>query len=453
MPEEMERLDAAFSPAGAPSFYYWRASSLPPESLRLRLRPSLAAAGDATHHPLGIILRQPAARRSDGVVRHKGCYYVEVMRKSTYAKPACTNACFTEPYSGGWYHHAMPGSGVFLRADAKVMDFTCAPWVSHAPLASLAVIQTGRFSALCLAGWCVPSGCRNVSYRDAKPTWSTPAHLREDPMLNRHGLTKLGFKIGIGYWARDYASWHDAGLKTIIDFRPTDVQPASYKNGTIRMACSPQGHHYYVAQWRQPHGWRMERCLCDHNQEFLNCAQLRRWQAPSACEELPPVPPWGAPGAASGREPPLPPPSPPVPSRGQAPDCVVWRARVIARGPSACADLPAVALDPAGRPPPATAIEDLLKRHSCNATGAYVAWPPRRNKTTFDNFEGEKRSVDNVGLPILPQPLPASPRLSPPLPAPPGPAPPRPTATLPAPRAPPHSSRLGHASRGYFDLV
>lgn len=128
--EEMERLDAAFSPAGAPSFYYWRAS-LPPESLRLRLRPSLAAAGDATHHPLGIIVRQPAARRSDGVVRHKGCYYVEVMRKSMYAKPACTNACFTEPFSGGWYHHAMPGSGVFLRANAKVMDFTCAPWVKH----------------------------------------------------------------------------------------------------------------------------------------------------------------------------------------------------------------------------------------------------------------------------------------------------------------------------------
>ena len=280
---------------GSPAFYYWGAA-MPSESLRLRLRPSLAMEGEAVPHGPGLVVRQPAALRGDGVVRHNGSYYLEVMRKSVYSGPACTTACFTEPYDGGWFHHATPGSGVFLRADAeaKVMDFTCAPWVAHAPLARLAVVRTRRFQALCLAGWCVPSGCRNVSHRPPGRQWSARLLGEEDAMLNRHGLTKLGFAVGISYWARDFASWGDAGLKTVIDFRRTDVGRASYKNGTTRMACSTQMHHYYVARWREQQGWHMERCRCDHNQMFLNCAQLLRWQAPSApCEKLPPVPPWG----------------------------------------------------------------------------------------------------------------------------------------------------------------
>ena len=305
-------------------------------------------------------------RRARGGIRFvDGAYYVEVVRKSSGTGNT------VEPFAGGWWHFAAPGSGMFLRAATPIMDYTCSrPEVGRYP-EKLQYVRMGRFDAVCSRGWCVPAACNASSFDSCSNVscmrLDQPAHWKSDPPPPAPGT-----KMAISWWGLHqkgtFLGWGTNGPKMVVDYRKTGVTRHSYANGTRHISCPPR-HQYFVAR----EDGRMEPCDCDSAQRLLNCRQLRHLQAPSELD----------------------------------------RARILAMFPngSACIDS---SLCPQSAPWDAkhllwakwagnSVASKWVARSACDGRSAYMPWPP--SKMTAD------RRIHDLRCSTTTRPLQSDPRI------------------------------------------
>ena len=255
---------------------------------------------------------------TDGVLRYRGNYYMEVTRKSVHgcvggvakANGKCHGGFGRETDMLGFYHFVATigvnsrrhtnGTGIFLQLGMPVMDYTCPSWVVHAArnFTELSMRPTWHkwkwnqtadnvfnrpLRIKCVNGWCTPAAACLEAKHGAFDPWAPgervnqPAYWKADPPVYEHRLRARGFKTTIVYWAghdaktlKQCVAEHSCEYtsKVLVDTRRYGVDDSAYHNGTHKIACPP-GHFYHVAQNRE-----MRHCDCVENRPFLNCQQL-----------------------------------------------------------------------------------------------------------------------------------------------------------------------------------
>jgi hypothetical protein len=292
----------------SPGFYYWGDyMTAAPEAYKLKdthyTQPGEGQLGAWT--PFGFFVRA----ENDAIVplRINGSFYVEVTRQSMPVE-------YTGSSNIGWWHFEARGSGMYLKVEGRVMDYTCPRWLLEAsnhdfieikPMAVNHGLEddpntfTKSFRVQCIHNWCTPVDCEymhfNGSFIDGNPNpahfWNDagvymnilnrPAYWKWDPPFWQHHLHTYDIALVLSFWPGlrnddwQWVNWGTSGPKMVIDYRNTNVTRNSYSDGGVHNISCPQDtfSHYFVNV-----NGVMEKCICNSRYKFLNCDQLSSLQ-------------------------------------------------------------------------------------------------------------------------------------------------------------------------------